>query len=298
MVEIMLQDNLDRAINVGRTLISAYKNNGIFGHKTEDMPELLKPINMEKGSVQHVNYITLLVALDYMRPANQLWQAGVETFEDEDTRWVFDVTSPKIEDNNLLTDALKKHKTSKKPEKDARIWQTIAKNIRKLFDGNMKNFIDVKCKDEAEQIYSIMKSLYKKEFPNLTGDKILPLWIRMMKDVCGIEIKNIEKIPFPVDVHTARATIFTGCLTASNIKSSVPKIRTDVDIIWAKAAERTKEFNKFDLDEPLWTLSKYGCNKLKDMKCPVFENCVLNNFCEAVKRKMKVVQGKDGVVIE
>lgn len=298
MVEIMMQDNLDRAIKVGRILISAYKNDGIFEHKTEDMPELLKSTNMKKGSVQHVNYITLLVALDYMRPANQLWQAGVKTFEDEDTKWVFDVTSPKLEDINLLIDALKKHKTSKKPEKDARIWQTIAKNIRKLFDSNMKKFLETECKNEAELIYCKMKSLYKKDFPNLTGDKILPLWIRMMKDVCGIEIKKIEKIPFPVDVHTARATVFTGCLTGNNIKTSVSKIRTDVDRIWENAAEQTKEFNKFDLDEPLWILSKYGCKKLKDMKCPVFEKCILNNFCEAVKRKMKIIQGQNGVVIE
>lgn len=295
---MVLLDSLDRAIQVGKILISVYINKGIFGHKKGDMPELVKPNGMEKSSVQHVNYITLLIALDYMREANQLWRAGVETFEDRETKWVFDVTSQEINDLNLLINALKKHKVSKKYEKDARIWQTIAKNIRDLFGGDMKKFLEQKCEKEAEKIYSFMKSLYKKEFPNLTGDKILPLWIRTMKDVCEVEIKNLNEIPFPVDVHIARATIFTGCLRGNNIKTTIPKIMLDIDRIWTKVAEQIENFNKFDLDEPLWTLSKYGCNQLKDMKCPVFTNCPVNNFCEAVKKRMKVVQGQNGVVIE
>jgi len=295
---MILKDNLDRAIKVGKALILAYNGNGIFGHKTGDMPELLKPKNMEEGSIQHVNYISLLVALDYMREANQLWQAGVDTFEDEGTKWVFDVNSPKIDDLNILINALKKHKVSKKYERDAKIWQTIAKSIRELFDGNMKKFLEEKCKNEADQIYSFMKSFYKKEFPNLTGDKILPLWIRMMKDVCKVEIKNINKIPFPVDVHIARSTIFSGCLTGNNIKTSIPKIMPDIDRVWTKVAEQIGEFNKFDLDEPLWTLSKYGCSKLKDMNCPILNECPVKDYCEAVKKRIKVVQGQDGVVIE
>ena len=295
---MILQDNLDRAIQVGKALISAYNGNGIFGHKTGDMPELLKPKNMEEGSIQHVNYITLLVALDYMREANQLWQAGVNTFEDEKTRWVFDVNSLKNDDLDLLIDTLKRHKVSKKYERDAKIWQTIAKSIRELFDGNMKKFLEEECKNEANQIYSFMKSFYKKEFPNLTGDKILPLWIRMMKDVCGVEINNINKIPFPVDVHIARATIFSGCLVGNNVKTSIPKIMPDIDRIWTKVAEHIEDLNKFDLDEPLWTLSKYGCKKLKDMNCPVFDECPIKEFCEAVKKNIRVVQGERGIVIE
>ncbi|MBI2130893.1 N-glycosylase/DNA lyase [Candidatus Woesearchaeota archaeon] len=295
---MILQDNLDRAIQVGTTLISAYNGKGVFGHRTGDMPELLKPKNMEEKSIQHVNYITLLVALDYMREANQLWQAGVNTFEDEETRWVFDVNSLKIDDLDLLMETLKKHKVSKKYERDAKIWQTIAKSIRELFDGNMKKFLEEDSKNEAGHIYSFMKSFYKKEFPNLTGDKILPLWIRMMKDVCGVEFKNINKIPIPVDVHIARATIFSGCLGGNNVKTSIPKIMPDIDRIWTEVAERTDDFNKFDLDEPLWTLSKYGCKKLNNKDCPVFDECPIKEFCEAVKRTMKVVQGEGGVVIE
>lgn len=143
---LMLQDNIEKAVEVGKSLISAYNGGGIFGHATGDMPELVSPKGMERGSIQHVNYITLLVALDYMREAVQLWKAGIKTFEDDDTRWVFDVNSPKIDDLDLLIETLRKYKVSKKYKKDAKIWQKNAKSIRDLFEGDMKKFLEEECK--------------------------------------------------------------------------------------------------------------------------------------------------------
>lgn len=278
--------------------LEAYDNEGIFENKMEDMPELLKPEDMIEGSEEHVNYITLLVALDYMREANQLWQSGIDTFNDEEVRWVFDVNSEKINDISLLTKALQKHKVSKKYNRDAKIWQTIILSIREKFNGNMKSFIENECKNDAELIFSKMKSVYKNEFPNLTGNKILSLWIRMMRDVCGLKIQNINSIPIPVDVHVARATIFTGCVYGDNVKTSIEKIFSLIDEVWKKASNQSNEFDKLDLDEPLWTLSKYGCTELKDKKCPSFSECPVKQFCIAVKKSIGVVQKQNGVVIE
>ena len=295
---MMMRIDIERAIKVSEILLNAYEGIGIFGYKMGDMPELLKPAKLRRGFLQHVHYITLLVALDYMRDANQLWRAGFETFNDKETRWVFDVKCQKMKNLDFLIKALQKYKVSKKQKRDARIWQKIAFSIKEKFDGNIMKFVEEKCKNDAVHIFSQMKTFYKKDFPNLTGDKILPLWIRMLKEVCNVNIKNLDKIPFPVDVHTARATIFTGCLKGKNIKSSIPEIRSKVDEVWTKAAEKSKKFNKFMLDEPLWTLSKYGCSKKENKLCPVFNKCPVKNFCEAVKKKMKVVQGNKGIIME
>ena len=295
---MVIQIDTERAIKVGSILLNTYEKIGIFGYKMGDMPELLKPKSLKRGSLQHVHYLTLLVALDYMRDANQLWQAGVNTFNDKEVRWVFDINSEKLEDLNTLIKALQKHKVSKKPIKDAKIWQKIAFSIKEKFSGNMIKFLTGECKNNAENIFSRMKTLYKKDFPNLTGNKILPLWIRMLKEVCGVSITNLNKIPFPVDVHTARATIFTGCLKGEGIKTSITEIAPKVDEVWTKAAEQNKKFEKFDLDEPLWTLSKYGCSKQRNKICPVFNECPVKNFCEAVKKRMKVVQGNKGIIIK
>jgi len=293
-----IQIDTDRATRVGSVLLNAYKKTGIFGYKIENMPELSKPKGLKRASLQHIHYITLLVALDYMKDANQLWQAGVNTFNDKEVRWVFNINSEKLKNLNTLIKALQKHKVSKKPIKDAKIWQKIAFSIKRKFGGNIIRFIAGECKNNAEDIFSRMKTLYRKDFPNLTGNKILPLWIRMLKEVCRVKITNLNKIPFPVDVHTARATIFTGCLKGESIKTSIAEIAPKVDEVWTKAAEQSKKFGKFDLDEPLWTLSKYGCSKLKNKICPFFNNCPVKDFCEAVKKEIKVVQGNKGVIIE
>lgn len=153
------------------------------------------------------------------------------------------------------------------------------------------------CRNDAEIIFCKMKVVYKKNFPNLTGNKILPLWIRMMKDVCGLKIQNINSIPIPVDVHVARATIFAGCIEANNVRTSIEKISPLIDEVWRKASNQSKEFSKLELDEPLWTLSKYGCSKLKNRKCPFFSNCPVKEFCVGMKKNVKVVQGEDGIII-
>lgn len=34
----------------------------------------------------------------------------------------------------------------------------------------------------------------------------------MLHDNVGIDLKNLDKIPIPVDIHIARASFTTGCL--------------------------------------------------------------------------------------
>jgi len=64
---------------------------------------------------------------------------------------------------------------------------------------------------------------FKQLFPYFSGDKIFPLWIRMLYDNVEIKLQNIDKIPIPVDVHIARATFTTGCLTG-NYEGTIPKV--------------------------------------------------------------------------
>jgi hypothetical protein len=40
----------------------------------------------------------------------------------------------------------------------------------------------------------------------LTADKILPFWVlRILKDVAGVGLKNLDKVPIPVDLHIAQS---------------------------------------------------------------------------------------------
>jgi hypothetical protein len=82
-----------------------------------------------------------------------------------------------------IKSAMKVHGLAKKPEQDA--WKLFNKKFNPKF---------------------------KRSFPFLSGNKIFPLWIRMLHDNVGIDLKNLDKIPIPVDIHIARASFTTGCL--------------------------------------------------------------------------------------
>src|SRR5437870_5186532 len=60
---------------------------GIFGHR--DMPEEILPETVQKGSLEHVIFITLTVSIDYQRDAPALWQSGRHTIDDPETSWLY-----------------------------------------------------------------------------------------------------------------------------------------------------------------------------------------------------------------
>ena len=191
---------------------------GIFGHNV--MPEDSLPVwgsdltasGVGRGSYEHLMFITLVVSIDYQRNADQLWEAGRKTFEDERTRWLFYPEELVKKSFNVIIKSMKIHRLSKKPKKDAGIWFRVSKAFFEIYNSNPLNLIK-ECSYDALRIYSKKLDLtFKHNFPYFSGNKIFPLWIRMLHDNLEIELRNIDKIPIPVDVHIARATFTAGRL--------------------------------------------------------------------------------------
>jgi hypothetical protein len=59
------------------------------------MPENIEPAGIVRGSLEHLMFITLTVSIDYMRDANVLLGNSRKTYEDPDTRYLFDPKSIK-----------------------------------------------------------------------------------------------------------------------------------------------------------------------------------------------------------
>lgn len=76
-----------RARAVARQLLEAYAQVGIFG--TQTMPEDLVPPEVVPGSEEHLRFISLTVAIDYMRDADQLWNAARASYADAATSYLF-----------------------------------------------------------------------------------------------------------------------------------------------------------------------------------------------------------------
>jgi hypothetical protein len=141
----------------------------------------------------------------------------------------------------------------------------------------------------------------RKEVPNYTylrGPKIGPLWLRMLRDNVGISrLRNLEKVPIPVDIHVARATLATG-VVRGQFRGRLDEVFECIRKDWFESVNglcvKNREMIALDVDEPLWHLSKYGCT-MRDKttgNCPVHDRCEAKEFC--VKGVVKI----EGSIVE
>jgi len=284
-----------RGKNVAELLYNSFSTTGIHGRT--DMPEDITPNSVVRGSLDHIFFITLTVSIDYQRDAPSLWASSRKTFDDPDTRYLFD---PKVLHETpfrKIVGDMQKYKLSKKPQKDANIWRTVGVTFYKKWEGDPRNFLE-NCNWDSPLILKRLKidtHLYNGrlvlDYPYLRGPKIGPLWLRMLRDNVGIApLKNLEKVPIPVDIHVARATLTTGVVRGS-IEVRLDELFEYVRKAWFESVKGVSIKNRpmiaLDVDEPLWHLSKYGCTKRNEEGyCPVHTKCEAREFC--IKGKIRL----------
>lgn len=107
----LIQD-IVRGREVAELLYQSFSTKGIHG-KTE-MPEDICPKGVQKGSLEHIMFITQSVSIDYQRDANQLWESSRESYEDPETKYLFDPKALSEVSPRKIRNDLQKHKLSKK----------------------------------------------------------------------------------------------------------------------------------------------------------------------------------------
>lgn len=225
-----------------------------------------------------VNVLTVTAALDYQTDADRLWRSAVETYLDPTTAWLFDMNEVVRRDVEDVRRAMSVHGfTGRYPNNNAWYICRLCRTFVEHYGGSPLGLLD-KYGYDAELICKIGKGLG--DLPGLTGNKILPFWLRILKDVADIRLKNIEKVPIPVDVHVARATY--RIIYRSNRRPEVGRekdkvIRTWFEICWSL---NRPEIYPLALDEPLWLLSRVGCSGTDDRdSCARGTECIVADFC-------------------
>jgi hypothetical protein len=227
--------------------------------------------------------VALTLSINYQRVATSLWTSARLTWEDESIRWVFlpEELRKKTKENLII--ALGKHGLSQKRNQDANIWWTVSNSFLDKFEGDPRKLLEL-CHYDAVEIYNQMRTTYKKDFPFLSGNKILLLWIRGLKDATNLDLINLEKVRIPIDIHTARATLTTGCLVG-NFESNFNEFVSEAQHAWEESCKKKdSKYYPLQLDEPLWNLSRLGCsNRINGGVCPLRSECKLSDFCTANK---------------
>ena len=277
-MKVSLVLDSQRAGKIAEELMKILNKDGIFGEKKlpDDAAESLKKYLTEE---EFLKFITLTTALDYMRNAEKLWKSSILTIQDEEVKWVFRPEKVMKQGKENLKSALSKHKLAMRKEKDSEIWFKISKALHEHYGGNVKQLFETYNYD-AEKMYKDFTAGEKKEhFPGLSGIKIFPHWIRSLKDKTTLPFRNLHQLPIPVDVHIARATFTTGCITGKYSSRGInDTVRKRVIKVWKDGLENSG-IVPIEMFRPLWLLSKYGCHYRKNGERRKLSECPVRKYC-------------------
>lgn len=229
-------------------LILAYKS-GKLGQTA--MPEDSHPANFGSKELR-LAYFTLPMALNYQRDSYKLWQAALRTFNDPETKIVFDYKQIPALDFDTLQSHLLKYKLALQPNKHPNTWQTIATTINNNW-GGFEQLIDAIDSDFLK-LRKIVRQDFKKGFPYLSGPKIFNYWSFILGKFGGAELKNCEFIEIAPDTHITKCSVILGVITK---EESENMSRDQISDRWRKVLSGSA-ISPIDMHPPLWFWSRNG----------------------------------------
>lgn len=235
-------------------LISMYKKGELGG---EVMPEDSNP-HLEKTSLENFLYFTLPMALNYQRNSYTLWESALKTYNDSQTKFVF---NPKLCIEKTFEEvqyALTKYKVALQKQKQTEIWITLCKTFLELFDGDIRILFN-SLNNDVEAIKEFIQKENKKKFPYLSGTKICNYWLYVIYQYTDIKFNNIEKLTVAPDTHVCKATLKLGLINEEEFNSS--NLQILVVKRWEELLKNTK-YKPIDVHTPLWFWSRNGFKEI------------------------------------
>lgn len=236
-------------------LMSMYKRGELGG---EIMPESYNP-RLEKSKLENYLYFTLPMALNYQRNSYTLWESALKTYNDVETRFVFD---PKVCIKKTFEEvqyALTKYKVARQKQKQTEIWLLLCNTFVELYDGDIRKLFDT-LDNDVDKIKDFIQKQNKKKFPYLSGTKICNYWLYVIWNYTDRKYKNIEKLTVAPDTHVIKATYRLGLITSEELN------RNDVRLIvaerWNELFKGTK-YKPIDIHTPLWLWSRNGFKDIR-----------------------------------
>lgn len=247
--------NKEEILNDVKKLLAMYENGELGG---EIMPEDANP-NLEKNSLENYLYFTLPMALNYQRNSYKLWESALKTYNDNETRFVF---NPKLCLEKTFDEvqyALTKYKVALQKQKQTEIWISLCNTFMELFDGDIRKLFD-NLDNDIEKIRFFIQKENKKIFPYLSGTKICNYWLYVIYQYTDRNYKNIESLTVAPDTHVCKATHKLGLINDDEFNSS--NVQLIVIDRWKDLFENTN-YKPIDIHTPLWLWSRNGFKEIK-----------------------------------
>lgn len=225
-------------------LINMYKEGLLGGHV---MPEDSNP-GLPKTSLENYLYFTLPMALNYQRNSYTLWESALKTYNDEETKFLFNPKEVINKPESEVQKALIKYRLALQKDKQTKIWITLCHTFVNLFDGDIRKIFD-QNENDPDKIREFMQIKHKKEFPYLSGNKLCNYWMYVIYEYTGRTYTDLSKLTVAPDIHVCRATCKLGLITEEELNSS--KVQELVIQRWHELMKNSK-YNEIDVHTPLW----------------------------------------------
>jgi hypothetical protein len=228
-------------------LLEAYRK-GKLGYMK--MPEDSNPNFSDKEIEARLIYFTLPMSLNYQRDSYKLWEATLKTYNDSQTKIIFDIKFSANLNETKLREHLLKYKIALQPNKHIATWQKISKTIFENW-GTMTNLFKAVDYDFLK-LREVIQKQYKSGFPYLSGPKIFNYWSFIIQEYGKIKLKNSEYIEIAPDTHITKCSVILGVITE---KESESLSKEQISKRWRELLKGTK-INPIDMHPPLWFWSR------------------------------------------
>jgi hypothetical protein len=237
----------EEIISKCKILLDAY-NLGKLGYMK--MPEDSCPDFSKEDKEVCLVYFTLPMSLNYQRNSYKLWESALKTFNDAETKKIFDVKYSANIDEEQLRSYLIKYKIALQPNKHIATWQKISKTISENWGtiGNLLKFAEF----DFLKLKEVVQKQFKKGFPYISGPKIFNYWSFIIQEYCKVKLKNSEFIEIAPDTHITKCSVILGVISK---KESECLAKEKISEIWRELLKGTG-INPIDMHAPLWFWSR------------------------------------------
>lgn len=209
-----------------------------------------------------MDVLTLAMALNYQRNSYKLWESVVKAYQDEETKWIFNLNAVANSDMDALRKALLLHKVGLQPNRHPEIWQRVAKGILDSSEtGNVLGLIE-SVQFDIIPLKAIIQGQRKSEFPYLSGPKIFNYWLYVLETYTKVSWKSRELITIAPDTHILKATVKLGLCSEEVLKGGTED-RLKVAVAWEKVLAGSG-LAPIDVHTPLWLWSRAGFPPLQN----------------------------------
>lgn len=272
--KISISVDLERGLKIARILEDAFTNTDKIFSDTRNLIENQIPEGIKPLSREHALFLFYIVPLDYLMRSELLYARAKIMFKKE--RMCFDpwYIINTFDQTNLqeLASLLQKYLGIRFPSEAAYRWYKNSISLLELYDGDPREIF--RGSGNAKEI--LRKITQFRGFGRKTGTMLL----RGAIDLGFVELKDIDDVLPPVDIHDIRIAFNTKIAHSSEYsEENARKFTRVIQNVWSYLCKEG-HLDWLKVDRALWLLGSNGCAKGNCSICPI------NDFCSVRKQKI------------